>query len=1249
MRILASRAFFVRFLLFSALAGAALFFTAPRLVEQIQRFSIARALHARFGERFRYKEMAYVEGRWQLSEVEVETGLAHISCSECQLDLHSFPVTLADITAEADVLWLDKTLPPCRISLKTGSGTLIETNSQKTFLTWSPERYQFHDLPCKVALPLLEFLSFHHPLESWIAESGTLTGHLDRIDPFSNPIDFTIKNLALRLEHTPLRLLLDEGHWHATPDSLCTGSGYLRCTLSTSPLRMLEIPKEAWNLSIQKNGAFLTLQSNMQKLNRFFGSTSPYLDNSEPISLEMQLPLSSSHLSGNLYFDQHSIALPFVFDLKKGQPLHATIEGQNLPLSLFASPFIPYLFFTAPVLADMHLSGLMDLQATLNYPHWDAQSTLKEASLEINDYAFSIEACQGPVLLKGTLGNEQYSLDAHFLRVDGMHIPTETLFEAWSGKIHIDQTKYTAYDLDGYLSGIRLTGELHYLPFQTEDALSLHLTGASGKISSFRKLLKDSPPFRFLAKLPCEGDLMLSKEGATLYLSPTLKPHYHLGGSLLDLRFLNTADSITTHDLCCQWRYDSKQGALDLYNLQGTLTVENETEGDENYVLQSDLLCTLNNHSPKMAFDFWIGRDEEEMLRFAGDVSSPLHNAFLVEFCPKRSHFGSAHPKQFNITLKADGTLHSMQLTLPLELAESFSLIQRISRIPYCAIDPLFTQSLNHLKNVQGSCEIACSFHHTRPLSCCRIQSDKITFNGQSIHNFLIEGQFARQQCIFDTLQGNGYRLSTTLNKTSTGWKIPYLALQYEESLLAGFEGQFISSTRTLEGKIPLLTWTLPNSSLYPAKTKWKGSGNLSLGPSSEAEPSIHLSLHGALEESSTTPFLPPVTLALNGTHTLLHGSIQPQGSSLQWPLRPLSFTVKVKPEGYFLQGSLDDPTHPLWLEALLPNKQTLASTWKLYDAPSPQKKPLTIQFPSQDSNPITIKGDLWNHTCEMCYTHRHGLTGTLNWNTFQDSKRPPPLFLTPLHKIPLQADWQLTGTGHVLPSSSFQGMLSVSSGLLHTFSTPPWKATIDWQPPLLTLSHLAVEDPFLSFTLDNLQFTTGTDNSFKLTDLSAQEKPFCAKSKGRLTFPWHPHLTFPSLTIASLEGSLTSPHLCTGEGSIQFHRPSTQKRIAKEDPMHTLIPLPDVLTPMQGTLHWSVHKGSWQIKEINHAYSEGKLVEFLLVPNRPATISETGELDITIQARPAKHKRLGTKRHVFRLRGPIRQPSCVLESKESP
>lgn len=177
-------------------------------------------------------------------------------------------------------------------------------------------------------------------------------------------------------------------------------------------------------------------------------------------------------------------------------------------------------------------------------------------------------------------------------------------------------------------------------------------------------------------------------------------------------------------------------------------------------------------------------------------------------------------------------------------------------------------------------------------------------------------------------------------------------------------------------------------------------------------------------------------------------------------------------------------------------------------------------------------------------------------------------------------------------------------------------------------------------------QLTSGIEKTFKLTQLTAQEKPLCAKSKGRLTFPWHPHITFPFLEITALEGPLSPPYHYTGQGSLQFHRPSTQKRIASDDPLHALIPLPDVLTPRQGTLMWSVHNGEWHIKEIKNAYSEGKLVEFLLVPMRPALISKTGEIDITLQTRPAKHRLRGVK-HIFHLQGPIWQPSCVQVGKE--
>ena len=1139
--------------LVGAITILGIFFTLPFLVEHIQRFSIASALQTRFGDRFHYEEIVRLEDGWKLKNVHVDTAVAQISCKECFLALRSFPVTLAlrsfpitfapvtlaDLTAEADVLWLDSTLPTCRIHLAQGSGSLLDGASYAPLLTWTSNAYHLHALPCRIALPLLHFLSPYLPpnhlvellnldLESWSVESGTISGHLRLADHLTHSladpaIDLTMHDLSLRSLHTPLHLILKEGRWHSTPEAICTGSAHLCCTLSTPPtstptrtlIHTLDIPKEAWNLSIQHHGIFLTLQSTLKDLCQFFGAT---VTNTEPLSL-------------NIHFPQH----------QTNQTLHQTNPLDQL----------------------------------------------------------------------------------HF-QMDGLHGTTGKTLEAWSGNLHIDKDTITASDLDGYLSGIHLTGKATYSPLQI-DALALHLTSASGKISAFQKLLKEFPSFSFLATLPCEGYVTLSQEGATFTWSPSSPSRYRLSGSLLDLTLLGAEQSMNTHDLSCRWRYDSTCHAFDLYNLHGTLTMENGTPMGESYLLRSDLLCSFNNHCPKMDFDFWVGNPlTEKMVRFAGVVKRELGKPFLVECCPERTHFGSTHPTECCLALGDNGSLQEMHLKLPLQLEESLDLLQRINRIPYCTVDPLFTKWLQRLQKVQGKCNLSFHYHSANPALRYHLQADRLLIENQEVRNCLIEGQLHPQHCVIDTLQANACQLSASLTKTDEGWKIPYLAFQYGENLLLGFEGHFTRSTHTLEGTIPLLTWTLPSlpsSPLYPSQICWKGKGRLM----------CHI-----------------------GGQDLLHATLVPEGQSPHWPLRPLTLTLQHKSTHYLLQGCLEDPTHPLWVEARAPDPFDLPTEWHLYDAPPAQKPPLTIKMPSQNpqnpqnsqnSQQITVQGDLWDYTCHFCYDpHQHTIEGCLAWKTLQNSPLPPPLLRTPLHALPLQASWQLTGKGSL--SNSLEGTLSVSSGLIHGFPLPAWKAKIHWHPPILELHELLTLDPHLSCTLQKLKLTSGIEKTFKLTQLTAQEKPLCAKSKGRLTFPWHPHITFPFLEITALEGPLTPPYHYTGQGSLQFHRPSTQKRIASDDPLHALIPLPDVLTPRQGTLIWSVHNGEWHIKELKNAYSEGKLVEFLLVPTRPALISKTGEIDITLQTRPAKHRLRGVKQ-IFHLQGPIRQPSCVQVGKE--
>lgn len=1265
MRMLPLRTLFVRVLFVCAalVLLVVCFFVAPRLVKEIERVSIASALENRFGKRLRYEQLSPTDTGWMLTNVQVDTSIAQITCAECHLNTRSFSASLAAVSAEADVRWLDHTLPLCRIELKEGSGRLINPVSQETFLTWTPHEYQLNALPCPIALPLLNSLNRHHPLEPWVAESGQMSGRFTRSnDALFDSVDLTVTALSLRLIDTPLRLILDEGKWSSTAGAPCQGSALLRCTLSNSsktPVRVLEIPKEEWNLSISQEGALLNLQSDLATVWRFLSAVQ--ID-PEPLLLEMKLPLNSNRASGHLFLKRQAITLPFDVELKKGKKLQATLQGHRLPLSLFFSPFLPGLLSTfLPTTTDLSqvkLHGFMDLKATLDYPKWLVESDVQEASVEVANCLFSVGATEGPICLKGNLARGPYLLDANVLRVDGVHVPSGNTFDAWSGKVHIDKDKISAENLDGYVSGVHLTGDAHYYPLQSDSSLSLHLTGASGKISTFRKLFKNAKPFHFLAQLPCEGDLMLSKEGALFTWTPKLTPHYQLSGSIVDLKILDTSNLLTTHDLSCKWRYDSSRHALDLYNLHGALLVDDGTESGESYFLQADRFCSFDDSSSTLAFDFSVSDSTEEMLRLAGEVDSQSTDHFKVELCPLRSHFSFSHPKQLLVLLKPDGSLYQMDCKILLQLEKNFKFLQRLSRVSYCTIDPLFTEALSRLNRVQGACEVTCSYNKETSHLGYQLQSDLLTIDSQDFRNCLLRGKFSREENLVDALEWNGWRLSTTLKATATGWKIPYLAFQHEDTLLGGFEGEFISSTHTLKGHLPLVTWHLPPSPLYPAHTRWTGQGEVSYRPSLKKTFFINLSLQGTLKNSLDSHFekeslsdsflryLPPLHIHVEGSKDNLVAAIQPQGDLLPWPIRPCSCTLKQEPEGYLLEGSLEDPKYPFWVQSHIPSSLTLPREWSFYDAYPLSKTSLTICLPAQETKQIAITGALWGYTCDLGLDlTKETVEGTLAWKTLQGGVEPPSLLRTPLHDIPLKASWNLKGSGTI--ASSYQGTLSVSDGLINKFPIPPWEAKLAWQPAELTLQDVVMKDPYFSCTLQKLQIQRGAEPTFHLTHLSAQEKPFHAKPKERICFPWHPHMTFPAIEVASLSGSLNDPIHCSGEGMIQFHRPSTQKRIAKEDPMHKLIPLPDVLTPTQGTLYWSVEKGTWQIKEIKQAYSERKVVEFLLLPSRPSFISDSGQLDVTLQAKPAKHRLRNMKRHVFHLQGPVWQPSCILENEE--
>lgn len=212
-------------------------------------------------------------------------------------------------------------------------------------------------------------------------------------------------------------------------------------------------------------------------------------------------------------------------------------------------------------------------------------------------------------------------------------------------------------------------------------------------------------------------------------------------------------------------------------------------------------------------------------------------------------------------------------------------------------------------------------------------------------------------------------------------------------------------------------------------------------------------------------------------------------------------------------------------------------------------------------------------------------------------------------------------------------------------------EAHLEYTPSSIRFRELFVNDASGSLSAEQIDLVKGRDAhwyfSMPLTHVR-KFRPVLLQEAGQPRINSKKPFFIRELTLEGCQGSLADSTSIIGKGRMHF------SNRAKKLLQNTIFQIPSdiisrigldpsVLTPVTGTIDYSVRDGNIYLTKFKDIYSEGKLSKFILASGSPSYIDFDGDLNIQIRMKQYNLLFKLTEPFTVNIRGNLEKPTYSL------
>lgn len=480
--------------------------------------------------------------------------------------------------------------------------------------------------------------------------------------------------------------------------------------------------------------------------------------------------------------------------------------AHHLPLEKFISPFI-FDPDTLQMQGEVEVKGVFDDQFfTLKYDAENLKIENEELSMEAKSLRSSIPGQfsgfhQIDLKTYAHQGNLSLQQARYFAKNNGL------LFTDIQGLISFKDQTICIDPLEAYCEGTYFSGKLaldysHPTPGLFD--LTIECPILMGKVSQIQHLLAHLDRASPLLNIPLEGDLTLKEEGLKLQFAFTPDDYTFdatIQGAIVDsylpLEWADMALKGMDMAIC----YQHRQQALEFTDIQGTVLVGKPRRVEE-YLLTGNSIRFSNLNHPQIEWDFAIQDEFQELFHLVGHTQNQedIHHVYLD---PHLSHLSDFYPHHFQCALKNWTELEHLELHSIFDVGQIREDLQKFRQTGLFCFSPQFLEQLASLDHIEGQGTLSLKYDPGDQIYSYQLEGQKLK-QGDDEHSGFLKGHKQDKKWVIDHLKWDEWNLYAEIQQEEEKWKIPFLGLNAEDSLLIGLEGEFYPDDMRLRAKLNL-------------------------------------------------------------------------------------------------------------------------------------------------------------------------------------------------------------------------------------------------------------------------------------------------------------------------------------------------------------------------------------------------------------------------------------------------------------
>jgi len=517
-------------------------------------------------------------------------------------------------------------------------------------------------------------------------------------------------------------------------------------------------------------------------------------------------------------------------------------QAMDMDLERFAAPFL----FPKE---QMRLSGTGSFKGGFDQNILTVEYDARDVVMENNFLKITA----------GKIGGGKHSLAAHYFDFrEGTHygaIPlrgatyteknTGLLFTPVDMQVTMEGKKVHLTQIETECCGLRMAGDIDIDFHEPDDDvfdLEIRVRNVKGGLKSIQQIFAQFDPDLWLLQMPMDGNVELMDEGAYFKLSfvpedfaleAILKGQIREGSIYVD-----PLGRTGLNGLQLNFGYDHINRLFQISNLRGDIQVENIATG---YQLYGDHIKFDDLAEARSSFDFWIGDQSRDLVRFVGKTQmerdNDEHSIISVHIDHRLTHLGNIHPSSFLLKLKDWTVVDRFQIGMNVDLDALFADLREISRSSAGETLGKLSKEVQSVRQAAGELDVQLNYTFASNQLVYRIDGKGIEVDQLKADKVYVSGSKINTRWVIDKFQWDEKIGSGELTPEGEGWRIDRFRFKNKDIVSLNLDGHIAPYKKRLDARVSEMQIDLAQMSGTPEIELFK----------SENDPHGKLTGHGNL------------------------------------------------------------------------------------------------------------------------------------------------------------------------------------------------------------------------------------------------------------------------------------------------------------------------------------------------------------------------------------------------------------------